>query len=145
MKAFLRSAFALLVLAGFVIAGCSGSQEVADSDEPVVDDGAKEVAETRIVGDWEGELNALGATLPIVVHITETDAGELKATMDSPEQNAYGIRVNTVAFDGTQLRLEVNAIGGTYIGQLQEGAGIFTGRWSQSGQTFALDLERTDS
>lgn len=139
---FLRL-FLALVLTGCLLAGCSGSQETAGDDAPIPTS-TKEMAETRIVGDWEGELNALGASLPIVVHISETAGGELSATMDSPSQNAYGLKVSTIAFDGNQLRLEVRSIGGTYVGNLQEGSNTITGKWSQGGQTFGLDLERTD-
>ena len=35
------------------------------------------------VGDWRGELQVQGTTLPVVFHVSRTDSG-LSATMDSP-------------------------------------------------------------
>lgn len=126
----------LLVLLAAGLAACSGSEEVMDDPAAV-----EPPPQARIVGDWQGRLNAVGASLRIVFHITETAGGDLAATLDSPDQGAAGIRASAVSFDGTRFRMEVDAIAGTYVGTLTE-AGVLEGQWTQSGQTFALNLRR---
>ena len=124
----------LLLIVG--LAACSGSEEVTDDSAAL-----EPPPQARIVGDWQGRLNAMGASLRIVFHVTETAGGDLAATLDSPDQGATGIRASAVSFEGDQFRMEVDAIGGTYVGTLTE-AGLLEGTWTQGGQTFALNLRR---
>ena len=132
-----RCAPILLVLVAVGLAACSGAEEVME--EPAV---VEPPPQARVVGDWEGRLNALGASLRIVFHVTQTESGELAATVDSPDQGATGIRASAVSFDGSAFRMEVDAIGGVYVGTLTD-TGMLDGQWTQSGQTFELDMRRT--
>ena len=130
----MRYAVSLLLIL-LLAAGCSGSKEAAEEmpmEEPA----------PAIVGDWSGQLNALGASLRIVFHVTEEPDGSLSATRDSPDQGATGLRVDEVTFDGEQVEMNVRSIGGTYTGTLQDDALTIEGTWMQGGQSFALDLQR---
>ena len=55
-------------------------------------------------GDWKGDLNVQGTTLPTIFHIEKAD-GTYTATMDSPKQNAFGIPLDEVAFSDNQLSI----------------------------------------
>lgn len=97
-------------------------------------------AQDKVVGDWHGTLEVSGASLPVVFHIRDTN-GTLTATLDSPNQGAYGVAVGRVAFESRLVELEVAAVGGGYEGTLQED-GTIVGRWSQGGATVDLTLEQ---
>ncbi|HTE39732.1 MAG TPA: alpha/beta fold hydrolase, partial [Steroidobacteraceae bacterium] len=78
--------------------------------------------------------------LRIVFHIAIQGDG-LAATMDSPDQGAYGIAVDTVSFDGTTFRCEIKRIRGDFEGKLKDD-GSLGGFWTQFDNPMALSLQR---
>src|SRR4249919_3069041 len=58
---------------------------------------------SQIVGDWQGVLQAGDQKLHLVLHITQTSDGALKASMDSIDQGANGIPINEISFQGGNL------------------------------------------
>jgi hypothetical protein len=94
-----------------------------------------------IVGDWQGTLKAGGAELRLVLHITEGEAGSLKATLDSIDQAANGIPVTSITLKDSKLNLTVESVNGTYEGTVNATATEITGTWSQ-GQPLPLDFKR---
>lgn len=96
-------------------------------------------------GDWQGTLDIGAAKLRIVFHIKSDDAKGLSATMDSPDQGATGIPVTSVEQDGDAVSITMTAIGGEYKGTLHEDGQSMKGTWRQGGQSFSLDLEKTDT
>ena len=97
------------------------------------------------VGDWQGMLEVGAAKLPIVFHINSEGTSGFTATMDSPDQGAMGIPVTSVLQDGNAITITMTAIGGEYKGTLNEDGQSMDGTWSQGGQSFSLDLEKTDT
>ena len=51
----------------------------------------------NITGDWYGLLQIEGLSLRINLHINQ-DKDNLSATIDSPDQGAYGITVDKISF-----------------------------------------------
>ena len=92
-----------------------------------------------ITGNWEGKLVIPGGSLKIVFHISNKDE-VLAATMDSPDQNAFGLKMDVVKFGKNELEMTMNQIGGTYKGTFKDGK--FEGKWSQGGQSLDLNLTR---
>ncbi len=91
-------------------------------------------------GNWAGALELPGGqSLRIVFHISN-DGEALSATMDSPDQGAFGMKMDKAAYGDKTIELTMNQIQGTYKGTLKDGK--FEGTWSQSGQTFPLNLEK---
>lgn len=90
-------------------------------------------------GNWEGTLQAPGVNLKVIFHITNNQ-GVLSATMDSPSQDAFGLKMDEVKFSNNTLEMSIKQAGGSYKGTLKEGK--FVGKWMQSGQTFDLELKR---
>ncbi|MDX1548522.1 MAG: hypothetical protein R3247_16115 [Rhodothermales bacterium] len=131
---------ALLLLAVPVLAGCSGGEKMTAEERAAAE---REAQLGRLAGDWAGQLNALGSSLRIVVHVRRAPDGTLSATLDSPDQGATGIRATDVSFEDGRFVMEVGSIGGTYTGTLQPDADVLDGQWTQGGQTFALNLRRT--
>ena len=94
----------------------------------------------KAAGNWEGTLALPGGqSLKIVFHVMNKD-GELSATMDSPDQNAFGLKMDEATFKDNTIKMTMNQIQGTYEGTLKDEK--FIGKWSQSGQSFDLNLTR---
>jgi hypothetical protein len=95
-----------------------------------------------VVGDWQGTLKAGGAELRLVLHITKGDNNALKATLDSVDQNAMGIPVSSITLNNSTLKLELQDIGGSYEGKVNEAGDRIVGSWSQGGSSLPLEFSR---
>jgi uncharacterized protein len=97
-----------------------------------------------VAGDWQGVLNAGTRQLHIILHITNSD-GNLKATMDSVDQGAFGLPVSSISLKNSKLKFEVDKVGGSYLGKLTPDATKISGSWSQGGAFLDLDFKRATS
>lgn len=96
-----------------------------------------------IAGDWQGTLDAGGAQLRLVLHITKGADGALKATLDSIDQpGANGIPVNAVTLKDSKLTLDITAVHGTYEGTVAADGKTISGTWTQA-QALPLEFKRT--
>ncbi|MBE9466247.1 alpha/beta hydrolase family protein [Dyadobacter subterraneus] len=93
-----------------------------------------------ISGQWNGILKLPGAQLRLVVNFTKTPTG-FSATLDSPDQGANGIPVNTVDYSHPILKLTMTSLNAEYSGAL-DAENNFKGIFKQNGQAFPLDLSR---
>lgn len=93
-----------------------------------------------IEGVWSGKLNVMNKELTIVFNIDKTEVG-YSATMDSPDQGAYGIPSDEVSFDNNTLNISIKALGVSYSGKLN--VDKIEGQFTQSGMNFTLTLNRT--
>ncbi len=96
-----------------------------------------------VIGTWEGNLQVGGQALPLVFHIEGNAKEGWHATMDSPKQQAFGIPVNKVEWDGNILTLVSEAVRGTFTGK-PTAEGKLAGEWKQGGQSFPLTLTKSD-
>lgn len=94
---------------------------------------------SRFAGTWEGVLN-VGIELRIAFHIKQNASGTLSATVDSPDQSAFGIPCDTVATAGNSLSIEMNSLKANYNGKLINDSTI-EGTFTQ-GASFTLHLKR---
>jgi uncharacterized protein len=95
----------------------------------------------EVAGDWQGTLNTGMGELRLVLHITKAPDGSLKATLDSIDQNANGIPVDSVTLKNSKLNLDVTAVHGTYEGTVADDAKSISGTWTQ-GKPLQLDFKR---
>jgi pimeloyl-ACP methyl ester carboxylesterase len=93
-----------------------------------------------IAGDWQGTLKT-GIDLRLIVEIAKGDSGGWKATMYSIDQTTNAIPVNTVTLDGSNLKLTIDMVRGTFEGKISADGTSITGTWSQ-GQPLPLELRR---
>ena len=94
---------------------------------------------------WEGKLPAgLGFTLRLVFHVGKERNGVEFASMDSPDQGAKGIRVDSVTSNETGLSFDLKAIGARYEGKLNAEGTEAVGTWTQGGRKFPLTLMVVD-
>ncbi|MGA8088210.1 MAG: hypothetical protein WCA10_12945 [Terracidiphilus sp.] len=94
-----------------------------------------------IAGDWSGTLNVGAAQLRLVLHLAAAKDGSLTATLDSVDQGANGIPVNSAILTGSKLSLTVDAVHGTYEGTVNKDTSEITGTWTQ-GQPLELNFKR---
>ena len=92
-----------------------------------------------ITGDWYGALEIQGTQLPLVFHISKTDAG-FSSTMDSPKQGAKGIPVPTTLFKNDSLTIQITAGGIEYKGVLKNNEVV--GTFTQRGRSLPMILSR---
>ena len=96
-----------------------------------------------VAGDWQGTLNAGGAELRLVLHITKAADGSLKAVLDSIDQpGANGIPVKSATLKDSKLNLDVDLIKGTYEAKVAADTKTISGTWTQNEQSFPLEFKR---
>ncbi len=70
----------------------------------------------NIIGIWHGDLNVgNGMTLAVVLNISGLSADSI--TMDSPEQAAFGIKIDNADFSTNKFSLEINSLGAKLEGE----------------------------
>jgi uncharacterized protein (TIGR03435 family) len=93
-----------------------------------------------LAGTWQGTLHA-GRDLRIVFKISKADDGTYKAVNYSIDQGGAPIPVATVTLQGTNVKISVTAVGGTYDGKLSADGKTIVGNWSQ-GSPLPMTLTR---
>jgi len=90
-----------------------------------------QVPASPVAGAWEGTLDAMGTKLRIGVAITASPDGSLQATMDSPDQGAFGLPLNDVTFTGGVLKFALARAKGTFEGTVNDAGTEIKGTWTQ--------------
>ena len=98
-----------------------------------------------LIGDWLGKLNTGAISLRIVFHIKADPAGKLTATMDSPDQSAYGLPVGDVTIADKAVKFDLPAVNGSLTGTLDDSGKVITGRWEQGGASLPITLTLSDT
>ncbi len=96
-----------------------------------------------ISGTWSGVLTIPQGTLRVNFNISSIDSG-FTSTLDSPDQNAFGIPTDTTIYKKPELKITIAQLGAEYTGKLSEG-NKFEGTFTQMGQVLKLDLTKKQS
>jgi hypothetical protein len=105
----------------------------------------------RVTGKWQGTLNLSsaapdkvkpGTTLRVVCHIEKNSDGTLGGSLDSPDQNAADIPIDTVTIKNGAFHLKLDRIRASYDGQLSADGSTISGQWKQGGYSLPCDLKR---
>src|SRR5437762_7182267 len=115
----------VLVVGGFAL----GQKPTPPTDSP------------RVVGTWEGTLDV--AKLRLVLHIESSKEGALTGRLDSPDQGATDLPLDSVSVAGDTLRFEMKSFGAMYEGKLASDGDQLTGEFQQGGQALPLSFKRT--
>jgi hypothetical protein len=100
------------------------------------------VSAQDITGDWQGTLNAGTTQLHLILHIAKDNDGSLKATIDSVDQRAFGLVVNSISLKNSKLTLTLDKLQASYEGKVNPDATKIFGTWSQGGGYVDLDFKR---
>ena len=98
-----------------------------------------------ITGTWTGAISfpdQMGqvTTLSLNVNISTTDDG-YTSNLDSPDQDAYGLTVDSTFFKKPELTIKAIELNLVYVGNLVDDTNI-KGTLTQHGQSFELDLKK---
>lgn len=93
------------------------------------------------VGDWKGTLSVSVVKLDLVLHISKKD-GALSATLDSPDQGATGLAIDSITVTGNSLRFEMKSLRANFEGTFSEDGSQIEGEFSQQGQKLPLTFKR---
>ena len=96
-----------------------------------------------VEGEWHAVLSNGTTSLRLVVHVKKTGEAAYAGTMDSIDQGAKDLPIDTVTFDGTRFKFAMAAIQGSYEGTLAADGSKITGTWSQAGGSAPLELLRS--
>jgi len=91
-------------------------------------------------GVWQGSLMGLR----LVLHVERGATGELSGTLDSPDQGAMGLALDTLSFAGDSLRLELRRLRAGFAGAMAASGDSIEGHWTQGGFSLPLTLRRLD-
>jgi len=107
------------------------------------------IEEAALVGEWRGLYNInIGGDREIIFTVTHDEDG-LKATFDDPSRGILAINVDTVTFDGKNIRFQIPRIYGDYNGIVLPAPGTdgkplhIDGDWAQAGEFIPIMLNRT--
>jgi hypothetical protein len=84
-----------------------------------------------VTGSWEGPVETFAGKIRIRIHVTRQPDGTLAGTMDSVEQGAFGIPLDSVTFADGELRWEKKAISAVYSGKLSADGKSIQGKLTQ--------------
>jgi len=128
MKNFTTAARVCFLLASLLVSiAFAGSQE--------------QIVQVKPEGDWKGTLDAGGTKLDLVLHITSKD-GALSATLDSPDQGATGLAIDSITVTGKSLRFEMKSLGANYEGVFSADGSQIEGQFSQQAVRLPLTFKR---
>ena len=91
-----------------------------------VDAGAR-----SIQGNWQGALNARFGKFRLVVKVSKAADGKFKATLDSPDQGAADLPVDTISFQDSCVRFELKEIQASFDGGLSRDGSEIAGAFRQ--------------
>lgn len=98
----------------------------------------------NLEGMWEGTLNVGGSSLRLLFKISKSQDGSLTAQLDSPDQGAFGLPVDSVTVDGNSVRFEMKRFAASYEAKLNPGFTEMSGNWMQGGLELPLVMKRTE-
>ncbi len=101
---------------------------------------AQDLSGARAEETWEGLLDVGAAKLRLVLKLARSREGWV-GHLDSLDQGAMNLPLDTVAREGSSLHFEMDAIGARYEGSFGEEG--LVGRWTQRGHTWSLAFRRT--
>jgi uncharacterized protein len=96
-----------------------------------------------VAGAWEGAIDTGAIKLRIGVAVTVQADGTLSATMDSPDQGAYGLPLNNVTFTDGVLKFALQRANGSFEGRLNGAGTEIAGTWTQ-GMGLPLVLKKVE-
>ncbi len=100
-----------------------------------------EIISQTVIGDWSGFVDNQGSKLKLVFHVEEKN-GLLTGTMDSPDQGAFGLKMNFVTQKGQKVVFDMSTFGIVYSGDFYHNDSL-KGIFKQGGFESNLNLSRS--
>ena len=98
----------------------------------------------NITGTWQGTLKVNGPNgsvdLRTVMKISRADDESLKGVFYSIDQGAVPTNVTSVTLKGSVVKISITQMNGTFEGTLSGDGKTISGKWTQGGPAFPLNL-----
>jgi uncharacterized protein len=94
-----------------------------------------------IAGTWQGTLDLGVAKLRLVLDFKKKDGGGFTGTMDSPDQNVFGLPIDEIMVEDKSVKFTLSKINGAYEGKLNDDGQQIDGKWKQGPLALALVLK----
>jgi pimeloyl-ACP methyl ester carboxylesterase len=114
----------------------------ASAQTPAVHKPQPQRSSSTLEGHWTGSLQAGEAVLHLVLHVSKTEVGSFKATIDSLDQGVYGIEVTSLTLKDSTLHFNVSSVGASYEGRIAADHGSIEGAWTQGSVSLPLVFHR---
>jgi len=99
-------------------------------------------ASTHDIADtWQGTLHA-GRDLRTIVKITKNDKGAYEGNFYSIDQGSQPFKLDSVTVNGSDVKMDLKLIGGSFTGKLSADGKTIDGNWSQGPNPLPLLLTR---
>ena len=131
-----RNSFLVLAFFGLTVFSAASAQT------PVVHNPQPPHSSSTLEGHWSGSLQAGDAVLHLVLYISKSEDGSLKATIDSLDQGVYGIEVTSFTQNQSTLHFNVASVGASYQGRITPDHASINGGWTQGNVSLALVFHR---
>ena len=99
----------------------------------------------NLEGIWQGalEVNA-GIQLRLVLKINKAADGSFKGTLDSIDQSANDLPIDTINFKDAALHFEMKMISASYDAKMSADGSQLDGQWKQGPSSLPLAFKRTE-
>ncbi len=114
----------------------------ASAQTPAVHKPQPQRSSSTLEGHWTGSLQAGEAVLHLVLHVSKTEDGSFKATIDSLDQGVYGIEVTSLTQKDSTLHFNVSSVAASYEGRIAADHGSIEGSWTQGSVSLPLVFHR---
>jgi uncharacterized protein len=139
MKKIARVMVCTLLLAS---AGASLRAQDTPAPETPASRPASRPAELALAGNWEGALD-VGTKLRLGLRVKTAPLGRWTAVLDSIDQGAADIGVDTIEMDDQRaVKLRMSSIGATFSGTMAESGKAIEGTWKQGPSKLPLTFTR---
>src|ERR1700741_61613 len=115
------------IILGLLFGGFQTSEPAQDSKQA-----------SGIAGNWESVLKLGELKLRLVLKVSNAANGQLQAVLDSPDQNASNLEVDSITLQDNVLRFEMKKLLISYEGTLNAAASEIVGTFKQASTTAAL-------
>ncbi len=98
----------------------------------------------EMVGHWQGLLSVGATKLRLRLNVTKAADGSYQASLDSPDQGASGLTIDSIVMTDNTLKFQMTRLGASYEGTISKDANEIVGRWKQGPLNEPLVLLRED-
>ncbi len=102
--------------------------------------GAEPAVAPNLEAAWVGTLSVGAIKLKLVFDLKKKTDGSWNALMDSPDQGAFGIKIDNVLQDKETVVLEIKRLNSRFEGKFSDDQKKIDGQWKQGGKSFPLVL-----
>ena len=121
---------------------CVAAVSTAAAQAPAVHKPQPLPRSSTLAGHWTGSLQAGEAVLHLVLHVSKSQDGSFKATLDSLDQGVYGIEVTSLTQKDSTLNFNVSSVSASYEGKIAANHDSIEGAWTQGSVSLLLVFHR---